>query len=57
MEMEAANFDKVYPLTFYDGAASTAGATAIDLQPGQHATADFTLHSVRAVHLRIPRET
>ncbi len=54
-EAESDNLDKAFPLTFYDGALSSAEATAIDLQPGQTTTADFTLRAVPSVHISIPR--
>lgn len=50
-----ATLDKTFPLTFYDGALSSAEATAIDLQPNQTAIADITLRAVAAVHIRIPQ--
>ena len=57
LEDEEAKLDKVYPLTFYDGALTSADATAIELQAGASVTADITLRAVPAVHLRLPNES
>jgi len=45
--------DVAYPLTFYPGVTDAAGASAIDLQPGDQTSADVSLTAVPAVHLRI----
>jgi hypothetical protein len=45
--------DAVYPVTYYSGATDSARASAITLQPGERATADFTLQPVSAFHLRL----
>jgi len=51
---DAAELDKVYPLTFYGGSLSSSEATAIDLNPGQSVTADIAVSAVPNVHLHIP---
>ena len=47
------SLDVVYPVTYYSGATDSARASAITLQPGERATADFTLQPVPAFHLRL----
>ena len=46
-------FDVVYPITFYPNATSLAEATRFALAPGATETADFQLHAVPSVHLRV----
>jgi protocatechuate 3,4-dioxygenase beta subunit len=46
--------DVVYPVTFYDGAASSSAAQPIVLKAGDDAHADMTLSAVPAVHLQLP---
>jgi Carboxypeptidase regulatory-like domain len=53
---DARQFDKVFPLTFFNGTTNSAGATPIDLTPGANVTADITVRSLPAVHLRVPFE-
>jgi Carboxypeptidase regulatory-like domain len=45
--------DVAYPTTYYAAATDSSNATAINLNPGDHFTADLTLSPVPAVHLRI----
>lgn len=47
------SLDVAYPLTFYGGTQDSAAAAPLQLTPGEHATADVSLHAVPAVHLRI----
>src|SRR5882762_92434 len=47
-----ANLDVVYPVTYYPHETDPARASMITLQPGDRATADFTLQPVPALHLR-----
>lgn len=56
-EEQSANLDKAFPLTFYEGALSSAEATAMDLQPGQNVTTEITMRAVPAVHIRVPRKS
>jgi Carboxypeptidase regulatory-like domain len=46
-------FDVVYPVTYFPSEDDPARASAISLQPGERATADFTLRPVPALHLRL----
>lgn len=45
--------DAAYPVTFYPGATEETGASALELKAGDHATADFRLTAVPAVHVRL----
>jgi hypothetical protein len=45
--------DVTYPITYYPGAIDSARASAVTLQPGETAVADFALQPVPALHLRI----
>lgn len=45
--------DVAYPLTFYPDVTDSAAASAITLHAGDRASADFTLRTVQAVHVRI----
>lgn len=47
------SLDVVYPLTFYQGTTDSARASAISLDPGAVATADFSPVAVPALHLRL----
>lgn len=49
--------DKVFPLTYYGGATTSAEATAIDLQPGERFTADINVRAVPSLHVRIPSQS
>ena len=53
MGEQNAALDVVYPITYYSGAIDPARASAITLQPGERADADFTLEPVPALHLRL----
>ncbi|HEV8385402.1 MAG TPA: carboxypeptidase-like regulatory domain-containing protein [Candidatus Acidoferrales bacterium] len=46
-----ASLDVAYPITFYGGATESSAASAINLLPGEAATADVPLHPVPALHL------
>ncbi len=46
-------FDVVYPVTFFPSATSLADAGRLALAPGATETADFQLHAVPSVHLRV----
>ena len=50
---DAAALDVTYPLTFYPGTTDSAGATPLQLTPGEKATADVTLHATPSLHLQI----
>jgi 5-hydroxyisourate hydrolase-like protein (transthyretin family) len=50
---ERAQLDVAYPLTFYPSVEDSNGATAIVLRPADKVTADITLRTVPAVHLRV----
>jgi carboxypeptidase family protein len=45
--------DVAYPLTFYPDVTDSASASAITLHAGDRASADFTLRTVPALHVRI----
>ena len=45
--------DAVYPATFFDGASSAVSAQPIVLKAGEIAQANFSLHAVPAVHVKI----
>jgi Carboxypeptidase regulatory-like domain len=45
--------DMAYPLTFYPDVTDSASASAIALHAGDRASADFTLRTVPALHVRI----
>ncbi len=47
------SLDVVYPVAYYSGVTDSARASAITLQPGERATADFALQAVPAFHLRL----
>lgn len=46
-----AALDVAYPITYYQDATDADDATPIDLQAGEHATADITLTAVPAQHI------
>lgn len=46
-------FDVVYPITFFPNATSLAEATRFAIAPAATETADFQLHAVPSVHLRV----
>lgn len=48
-----AEFDRAFPLTYYPAADDPSGASPIAIQPGSQLTADVTLRSVPAIHLRL----
>lgn len=48
-----AELDRAYPLTYYPAANDPDGASAITVEPGSQLTADITLRSVPALHLRV----
>ncbi len=50
---DATNLDVTYPLTFYAGALDSAAANPLQLAPGEHVTADVSLHAVPSLHLRV----
>lgn len=50
---DAAALDVTYPVTFYPGTSDAAGATPLQLTPGEKATADVTLHAIPSLHLLI----
>ena len=50
---DAASLDVVYPITYYPNATDVESASPIQLRPGEHATAEITLHAVPALHVRI----
>lgn len=45
--------DVAYPITYYQDVADFDDATAIDLQPGERATADISVTAVPARHIRL----
>ena len=47
------NLDVTYPLTFYAGALDSGAANPLQLSPGEHATADVSLHAIPSLHLRV----
>jgi len=47
------DLDVAYPVTFYPGATEESGASPLELQAGDRATADFRLTAVPAVHVRL----
>ncbi len=49
--------DVAYPLTLYPDVTDSAAASAIRLQAGDRASADFTLRAVPALHVRINNAT
>ncbi len=51
---EAANpFDVAYPATFFDGASTADAAQPIALRGGEAVQANFSLHAVPAVHIKV----
>jgi Carboxypeptidase regulatory-like domain len=50
---DSVSLDVVYPITYYPNATDPDSAMPIQLRPGEHATAEITLHAVPAVHARI----
>ncbi len=50
----ASPLDVAYPVTFYDGADSSASAQPIPLRAGESAEIGLTLHAVPAVHVEVP---
>ncbi len=46
-------FDVAYPATFFSGAASTDAAQPILLRSGETVQANFNLHAVPAVHVKV----
>ncbi len=48
--------DVAYPVTFFDGADSSAGAQPIVLRAGETAQASIALHAVPAVHVEVPAQ-
>jgi hypothetical protein len=50
---EPSPLEVVYPLTYFQDATNAAAAAAIGLRPGDTAIADFNLHAVPAVRMRI----
>lgn len=52
-QRDATNLDVTYPLTFYAGALDSGAANPLQLAPGEHATADVSLHAVPSLHLRV----
>jgi hypothetical protein len=53
VDQEFEQFDKTYPLTFYDNAGDWTQASGIDLAPGDHFTADFRVNAVASATLRL----
>src|SRR6267142_985936 len=47
------NLDVVYPVSFYSNAGTLDTATPLSLVPGGSFSADFTLHAVPALRLRV----
>ncbi|HKW26738.1 MAG TPA: carboxypeptidase regulatory-like domain-containing protein [Terriglobales bacterium] len=47
------SFDVAYPITYYQDAADLSDATPIELQAGEHSTADITLTPVPAQHITV----
>jgi 5-hydroxyisourate hydrolase-like protein (transthyretin family) len=52
-QRDAANLDVTYPLTFYAGAVDSGAANPLQLAPGEHVTADVSLHAIPSLHLRV----
>ncbi len=52
-QSESPNLDVTYPLTFYAGALDSAAANLLQLAPGEHVTADLSLHAIPSLHLRV----
>ena len=50
---DAAALDVTYPLTFYPDSPDSAGASPLQLTPGERATADVAMHTTPSLHLRI----
>jgi hypothetical protein len=50
---DATALDVTYPLTFYPGTSDSAGASPLQLIPGEKSTADITLHAMPSLHLQI----
>jgi hypothetical protein len=50
---DSASLDVVYPITYYPNATDVESASPIQIRPGEHATAEITLHAIPAVHVRI----
>lgn len=46
-------FDVAYPITYYQDATDLSDATPVELQAGEHATADITLTVVPAQHITV----
>jgi carboxypeptidase family protein len=51
--VDPSSLDVVYPVTYYPNATDAESAEPIQLHPGEHASADITVHAVPAIHLRI----
>jgi hypothetical protein len=50
---EQSPLDVAYPLTYYQDVTNLSDATPIDLQTGEHVTADVTLTAVPARHIAV----
>jgi protocatechuate 3,4-dioxygenase beta subunit len=50
---DKAAFDVVFPVMFYPGVTDAGSASPFVLDEGQEFTADFTLHAIPALHLRL----
>ncbi|HWZ45536.1 MAG TPA: carboxypeptidase regulatory-like domain-containing protein [Candidatus Saccharimonadales bacterium] len=46
--------DVAYPITFYPSATNSDGAAPVKLSAGDRFVADVSMHSVAALHLRVP---
>ena len=53
---DARQFDRIFPLTFYNGTTNSTDATPIELSPGANSIADITVRSLPSVHLHVPVE-
>ncbi len=53
MAEEKAQLDVAYPMTFFPSAEDSSAASPIVLHPGERVTADVTMRTVPAVHLRV----
>lgn len=45
--------DVVYPLTFYQNATDSSGATPFEVHPGDRLQLNLSLHAIPAVHVRL----
>lgn len=52
-EQPPSPLDVAYPLTFFPNAADSSGASPLTLNAGDRVQANFSLHSVQAIHVEV----